>query len=78
MTYRLRYTAEARADLKRLYAFLLDRDVGAAERALAKITKSINALRDFPSRPERRRVAIRPCANWSFLSVRADMLRLFA
>ncbi|WP_244426372.1 type II toxin-antitoxin system RelE/ParE family toxin [Rhizobium sp. PDO1-076] len=48
MTYRLRYTAEARADLKRLYAYLLERDFDAAEKALGKITKAINSLQDFP------------------------------
>lgn len=48
MTYRLRYTKEARADLKRLYGFLLDRDFQAAENALETIIRTINSLREFP------------------------------
>ncbi len=48
MTYRLRYTEEARADIKRLYGFLLDRDFQTAERAIETIIKTIESLREFP------------------------------
>jgi plasmid stabilization system protein ParE len=49
VSYRVRYTDEARDDLRRLYAFLLKRDLGAARRALAAIRQSIKGLEDdFP------------------------------
>jgi len=48
MTYRLRYTEEARADIKRLYGFLLDHDFQAAEKAVETIIRTIESLRDFP------------------------------
>ncbi len=48
MTYRVRYTREARDDLKRLYAHLLASDLVAARRALDAITKATELLRDFP------------------------------
>lgn len=48
MSYRIRYTAEARKDLRRLYGFLLDHDLVAARRAREAIGKSIEVLREFP------------------------------
>lgn len=48
MSYRVRYTRAARQDLRRLYGFLLERDIQAAERALAAITKGVELLRAFP------------------------------
>jgi len=48
MSYKLRYSPEARADIKRLYAFLLQRDVMAAERAVEIIIRTIDSLREFP------------------------------
>lgn len=48
MTWRVRYTQAARADLKRLYAFLLPHDIDAAERALAAIEQGVELLRMFP------------------------------
>lgn len=48
MSYRVRYTKAAREDLRRLYAFLLERDLGAARRARDAIGKSIAFLQDFP------------------------------
>jgi len=48
MTYRVRYTTAARDDLRRLYAFLIEKDLPAARRALDMITKAIEFLRDFP------------------------------
>ena len=48
MSYRVRYTRQARADLKRLYEFLLLRDVDAAERALQAIGSAMKILEDFP------------------------------
>jgi plasmid stabilization system protein ParE len=48
VTYRVRYTAGARRDLLRLYEFLLDRDVIAAERALGALRKSTEILGEFP------------------------------
>lgn len=48
MSYRVRYTKEARGDLKRLYAFLLRRDLKAAEKALASVRKGMEILQEFP------------------------------
>ncbi|SEK08443.1 type II toxin-antitoxin system RelE/ParE family toxin [Paraburkholderia diazotrophica] len=48
MTFRVRYTGGARRDLLRLYEFLLDRDVAAAERALEALRKSTEILEEFP------------------------------
>ncbi len=47
MSYRVRYTEAAREDLRRLYAFLLERDLKAARRARDAIAKSIEFLREF-------------------------------
>lgn len=48
MSYRIRYTKEAKEDLKRLFAFLVERDIQAAQRARRAIGASIELLRDFP------------------------------
>jgi plasmid stabilization system protein ParE len=48
LKYRVRYTNAARDDIKRLYAFLLRRDVNAADRALAFIRKGMKILEEFP------------------------------
>lgn len=48
MTYQIRFTETARADIKRLYAFLLERDVQAAKHALDAIKKAMQLLDAFP------------------------------
>lgn len=48
MSYRVRYTREARDDLLRLYRFLLDEDIDAARRAYEAIVKATEVLQDFP------------------------------
>jgi hypothetical protein len=48
LSYQVRYTGEARADLIRLYKFLLDQDPAAAERALETIRKGVDMLESFP------------------------------
>lgn len=48
MTFRVRYTKEARDDLRRLYGHLLERDAPAAKRARDKIAKGVALLKDFP------------------------------
>ncbi len=48
MTRRVSYAPAARADIKRLYAFLLEHDVAAARQALAAIIKGTDLLREFP------------------------------
>ena len=48
MSWRVRYTRAARDDLKRLYGFLLERDITAAKRALVAIDKAVDLLRQFP------------------------------
>ena len=48
MSYKVRYTRTAREDLHRLFAFLVERDVRAAQRAGKAIGASIELLRQFP------------------------------
>ncbi len=48
MTYQLRYTLAARADIRRHYGFLLNRDFRAAEKAVEIIIRSIEGLAEFP------------------------------
>jgi plasmid stabilization system protein ParE len=55
MTYRLRYTTEARADIKRLYKFLLDHDFHAADQAVEAIIRTIQSLKEFPFAARRAR-----------------------
>ena len=46
--YRVRLTLEAVEDLKRLQAFLIERDVAAAERALDAIEAAFHLLQHSP------------------------------
>ena len=46
--YRVRLTPEAEEDLLRLYDFLLERDLAAAERALAAIEEAFRLLSFSP------------------------------
>lgn len=48
MSYRIRFARAARDDLKRLYAFLLEHDLHAAQRARNAIGKAIECLQEFP------------------------------
>ena len=48
MAYQIRFTKAARADLKRLYGFLLAQDKAAAKRALSTIQQAITLLESFP------------------------------
>ncbi len=48
MTYSVAWSAKAREDLRRLYAFLLDRDEEAAVHALKALEKSVAFLEQFP------------------------------
>ena len=48
MSYRVRYTKDAKEDLERLYRFMIERDLSAAGRARHTIAKSMRFLRDFP------------------------------
>lgn len=48
MSFRVRYTAGARNDLRRLHAYLLAPDPPAARRALDTIKKGMELLKDFP------------------------------
>jgi plasmid stabilization system protein ParE len=48
VTYKVRLTAEALEDLDRLYEFLLERDLDAAERALAAIERALTLLAYSP------------------------------
>jgi plasmid stabilization system protein ParE len=44
----VRFTGEAEADLLRLFDFLLERDIRAAERARLAIAKALELLKIFP------------------------------
>jgi plasmid stabilization system protein ParE len=46
--FRVRFTLEAEEDLLRLFDFLLEQDIAAAERAEAAIAKAIEVLEVFP------------------------------
>ena len=46
--YRVRFTADAEGDLVRLYDFLLEKDLAAAEGALQAIREGVELLRFSP------------------------------
>ena len=46
--FKVRFTSEAEADLLRLFDFLLEQDVAAAEQAREAIAKAIELLEVFP------------------------------
>lgn len=48
MSFRVRFTLEAKADLESLYAFLAEQDLEAAERALDVIDRAWTLLEEFP------------------------------
>ena len=48
MSFRVRFTLEAKSDLERLYGFLADQDLEAAERALDVIGRAWSILEEFP------------------------------
>lgn len=48
MSFHARFTLEAKADIERLYGFLAERDLGAAERALEVIDSAWSLLEQFP------------------------------
>ena len=48
MTYQVRYTAEAREDLRRMFRYLSVRDPQLARKARDTIARATNVLTDFP------------------------------
>lgn len=48
MNHQLRFSQAARSDIERLYRFLADQDIPAAEAALVAIDKAWDLLRSFP------------------------------
>ena len=48
MSYRVRYTKAAREDLRRLFDFLVERDLKAAYRARDAIVNGIEFLQELP------------------------------
>lgn len=48
MKFTVRFTPDAKDDLVRLYAFLLAKDLKAAEEALDALSKGFDFLREFP------------------------------
>lgn len=48
MSCQVRFTKTARDDLKRLYIFLVEQDLHAANRALTAINKAFELLEAFP------------------------------
>jgi plasmid stabilization system protein ParE len=47
VTYRVRFSAEARSDIERLYQFLADHDIQAAESALETLGRAWDLLSHF-------------------------------
>lgn len=48
MSFKVRYTSAAREDLKRLFGFLAERDLQAAQNALTAIAEAARLLQQFP------------------------------
>lgn len=48
MTHRIRFAPSARADIERLYRFLAEQDIRAAELAWHALDKAWGLLRSFP------------------------------
>lgn len=48
MNYKVRYTLEAKEDLKRLFTFLSEQELQAAKHARKTIAASIQLLQQFP------------------------------
>lgn len=48
MSFRVRFTLEAKSDLERLYGFLAEQDLEAAARALDVIDRAWTILEEFP------------------------------
>ena len=48
MSHQIRFAESALADLERLYRFLADSDIAAAEAALDELEKAWELLRSFP------------------------------
>ena len=48
MSFRVRFTLEAKSDLERLYGFLVEQDAQFAERALKIIDRAWAILEEFP------------------------------
>jgi len=48
VNYRVRYTLEAKEDLKRLFTFLVEQDPQAARHARKTIAASVQLLQQFP------------------------------
>lgn len=48
MSFRVRFTLDAKSDLERLYGFLAEQDLEAAERALSVIDRAWTILEEFP------------------------------
>jgi len=48
VSYRVRFTAAARDDIERLFGFLAERDIQAAQRMLDTLLKAWQLLSDFP------------------------------
>lgn len=48
MSYELRYSPAARADIEQLFSFLAQKDISAARDALEAIDRAAEFLREFP------------------------------
>ena len=70
--YKVRFTPEAEDDLLRLYDFLLEKDVVAAERALEAIKEAIELFVSRRSPAVRRYPTIRSSENSSSLLAPGD------
>ncbi|MCD6390233.1 MAG: type II toxin-antitoxin system RelE/ParE family toxin [Desulfobulbaceae bacterium] len=73
MSYRVRYTREAKEDFERLYRFLLDQDLLVARRAKDAISKGMEFSRTFHLPAERPSLKIPFCERCSSHLGTADM-----
>jgi plasmid stabilization system protein ParE len=48
VSFRVRFTLDAKSDLERMYGFLAEQDLEAAERALDVIDRAWTLLEEFP------------------------------
>lgn len=76
MSYQVRISKSADADMRRIYAQFAARDAGAARRARATILKAMELLKDFPltcrkARPERLHIRelVIPFGHYGFIAL---------
>ena len=73
MTFKLRYTIAARADITRLYNFLLEKDFSTAEKAIDRIIATVEGLSEFPFASRKENALLRemliPCGSSGYIAL---------